>query len=171
MAKRLAIIVASASLLALSGILAEATAAPGWDWAEYRNERYGFSLQYPADIFVVERTAEAGDGQVLIAGEADARLLVGALPNEVGHTVASYQAHIARQSYRDYQIGYQRLGGSWSVLSGEGNGRVFYEKVMFTCAGRLINSFALIYPLERRHVFDPIVERIENTFRPGRACD
>jgi hypothetical protein len=47
------------------------------------------------------------------------------------------------------------------VLSGEGKGKTFYEKVMFSCGGRLISSFAMIYPTEQRHIFDPVVERID----------
>ena len=82
--------------------------------------------------------------------------------NDSGYTAATYQDYIARHSYGQYQIGYRRLGKTWFVLSGEGNGRIFYEKVMFTCAGRLINSFAMIYPFDQRHLFDPVVERIED---------
>ena len=44
------------------------------------------------------------------------------------------------------------------------------EKVMFSCQGRIINSFALVYPIESKRQFDPIVEGIENTFRPGQDC-
>ena len=57
-----------------------AAAAAAQDWRQYRNERYGFTLQYPADLFVTERAAEAGDGQVFASSDDDARLLVGALP-------------------------------------------------------------------------------------------
>ena len=140
-------------------------------WAEYRNERYGLSLRYPADIFVAERAAEAGDGQAFVAKDADARLLVGALRNESSYTPAAYRDYIAQTSYAEYQIDYRRLGGNWFALSGEGNGRIFYEKVMFTCGGRLINSFAMLYPSDQRHIFDPIVERIEDTFQPARDCE
>ena len=160
-------------LLSLGGLfaLSHAGVAEAQSWTEYRNERYGFSLSYPADLFVVERTAEAGDGQVFVATDADARLLVGALSNDSGYTPATYQDYIARHSYGQYQIGYRRLGKTWFVLSGEGGGKIFYEKVMFTCAGRLINSFAMIYPSDQRHLFDPVVERIEDTFRPARDCE
>jgi hypothetical protein len=140
------------------------------DWLTYNNPRYGFSLQYPSNVFAVERTAQAGDGQLFVAKNGDARLLVGTLSNEANFTPASYRSYIARHSYADYRIGYHRLGGSWFALSGEGNGKIFYEKAMFSCGGRRINSFAMIYRADQRHIFDRIVERVENSFRPGANC-
>ena len=140
------------------------------DWVSYSNERFGFSLQYPANVFALERRTEAGDGELFVAKDGAARLLVGSLSNESRFTPANYQAYIERNSYPDYRIDYRRLGGSWFALSGEANGKIFYEKAMFSCAGRLITSFAMIYPSEQRRVFDRIVERVENTFRPGRKC-
>ena len=130
-------------------------------WTDYRNERFGFSLRYPADVFEPEKASEAGDGQVFVSRDGNARLLVGALSNDSGQSPAAYQDYIARQSYAGYRIDYRRLSGSWFVLSGEGNGKIFNEKVMFSCAGRLINSFAMIYPTNLRATFDPIVEGME----------
>jgi hypothetical protein len=40
-----------------------------------------------------------------------------------------------------------------------------------TTMGRLINSFALIYPAADKRRFDAIVEGIQATFRPGRNCE
>ena len=147
-----------------------AVSAATEEWHTYNNERFGFSLKYPSSIFAVERTAEAGDGQLFISKDGEARLLVGSLSNEENFTPATYQAYLARKSYAGYRISYRRRGGSWFALSGEGNGRIFYEKAMFSCRGQRINSFALIYPSHQRHVFDPIVERIEDTFRAGAKC-
>jgi len=157
------------ALMVLVAFAAGACAATD-DWRTYSNERYGFSLQYPSNIFVVEQTAEAGDGHLLVAKDGGAQLLIGSLTNGSHFTPASYQEYVARNSYADYRIAYRRRGGSWFVLSGEGNGKIFYEKAMFSCAGRLINSFAVIYRSEQRHVFDRIVERIEDSFRPGQKC-
>ena len=154
-------------VLALSLTYVGAAQAQLTGRTEYRNEKYGLTLKYPADLFAVERTAEGGDGQVFVTQEGDARLLVGALVNDSGFTVATYQSHLARQSYGNYKITYRPMGRTWFVLSGEGDGKVFYEKVMFSCSGRLINSFAMIYPASKQHVFNPIIERMENTFRPG----
>jgi hypothetical protein len=140
-------------------------------WTAYRNERYGFSLQYPSDVFAPERTAEAGDGTVFSGADGQAKLLVGALPNEDGLSVAGYQDYVQRHSYSDFTIDYRPVGSSWFVLSGDGGGKTIYEKVMFSCDGRLINSFALIYPTADKRRFDPVVEGIQATFRPGRNCD
>ena len=162
------------SILAIV-VLALATSAQSrpiaqHDWVAYRNAPYGFRLTYPADVFAVERESERGDGQVLISSDGSARLLIGAFANTDRHTPPSYQQFVARNSYGNFTISYSPRGQSWFVLSGEGNGTMFYEKVMFSCGGGVINSFAMTYPVEKRRLFDPIVEGIEKTFRPGEAC-
>jgi hypothetical protein len=141
------------------------------DWSDHRNEKYGLSLKYPGEVFKLERMSEAGDGHVFVTQDGHARLLVGALVNASGFTPIAYQDHVARQSYGKFKVTYRPLGRSWFVLSGEGDGKIFYEKVIFSCSGRLINSFAMIYPIERRDVFDPLVEHIEDSFHAGATCD
>jgi len=144
------------------------TRGPGW--TEYRNEHFGIRMLYPADL-KLEKAAEAGDGHVFASQDGSVRILVGALPNETRQTPAQYQAYVASHSYAGYQVQYRPLGQSWFVLSGEGHGNTFYEKVMFSCDGRLINSFALLYPTDQRATYDPIVERMEKSFRPGTQCE
>ena len=141
------------------------------EWLEHRNAKYGFHLKYPGEVFKLERTSEAGDGQVFVNEAGDARLLVGALVNESGFTPGAYQDHVARESYGNYKVTFRPLGKSWFALSGEDDAKIFYEKVIFSCSGRLISSFAMIYPKERRDVFDPLVERIENSFHAGATCE
>jgi hypothetical protein len=170
--RRSALLLAVAGAIAVGGVLGEkAHAVVAEDWKEYRNERFGLNLYYPADIFTLDRTAEAGDGQLFVSQTGDARLLVGGLINDSGLSPASYQSYLARKSYSQYRIDYRRLGQNWFVLSGEGNGRIFYEKVMFSCGGRLINSFAVLYSIGEREALDEIVERMEKSFRPGQNCE
>ena len=139
-------------------------------WVPYINERFGFSFRYPADVFKPERTTERGDGELFVGAGGEARLLVGAFENSDGHTIASYMSFIRRDSYSKYPVSYAPRGQTWFVLSGETSQNVFYEKVMFSCGGRIINSFALTYPVAAKRVFDPVVEGIENSFRPGQSC-
>jgi len=146
--------------------------SPAWahEWATYSNERYGFSLLYPADVFQVERSTQAGDGVAFVGMRGHGQLLVGAFENRDGQTVENYQAYIRRKTYAEYAVDYAPRGAGWFVLSGEGNGKVFYEKVLFSCQGRVISSFALLYPIGSKREFDPIVQRMEKSFRSGRDC-
>lgn len=139
-------------------------------WVPYVNDRFGFSFRYPTDIFEPERKSELGDGEIFIGAGGEARLLVGAFENSDGHTLASYMSFIRRESYSKYPVSYAPRGQTWFVLSGQSSQNVFYEKVMFSCGGRIINSFALVYPVAAKRVFDPVVEGIENSFRPGQSC-
>ena len=136
-------------------------------WTAYRNARFGLTLSYPAAVFEHERSSKAGDGELFASRDAKARLLVGALANTDGHTPGSYQRMIAQTSYPGSKIDYAPTGGTWSVLSGEKDGVMFYEKVMFSCKQQVISSFALIYPVAQRKLYDPIVEVIEDSFRAG----
>lgn len=165
----------TALVLAIAGLCpAAALAQPGTEsaeWEVYTNERFGFSLRYPASVFHVERRSEAGDGLVFITKDGETRLLAGAFPNSDKFTVASYQDYVVGNSYADSTVTYRRSGDTWFVVSGVGRGRIFYEKVMFACDGQLINSFAILYPTDQRATFDPIVERIEDSFRPATRCE
>ncbi|HJZ31247.1 MAG TPA: hypothetical protein VKF35_09080 [Hyphomicrobiaceae bacterium] len=164
--------VALAAWTAAIGISDAALAreATSGEWVRYKNERFGFSLEYPTDLFRLERTSQAGDGRVFVARNGEARLLVGALSNSDRHSAKSYQDFLARTSYAGFKIGYRPLGDDWLVLSGDSQGKTFYEKAIFTCGGRLISSFAMIYPTAQRATFDPMVARVANSFVPGRPC-
>jgi hypothetical protein len=140
------------------------------DWIPYQNDRFGFSLRYPGDLFAPDRKSEAGDGETFVNVQGEGRLLVGAFANSERHTVASYMGLIRRQSYGAFEVTYAPRAATWFVLSGENARKVFYEKVMFSCGGRIINSFSLIYPIEDKAKFDPVVTGIEKTFRPGGDC-
>jgi hypothetical protein len=162
------LVCAAIGLLGATGI---ARAQPPSEWVEHRNDKYGFILKYPANMFKLERTSEAGDGHAFVTADGKARLLVGALQNTDGSTPAAYQAQVAQQSYGKFNVTYRPVGKTWFALSGVGNGEIFYEKVIFSCSGLLINSFAIIYSVDRRDMFDPLVERMEDSFRAGTSCD
>ena len=44
---------------------------------------------------------------------------------------------------------------------------MFYERVTFTCGGRLINSWAMLYPAAERRLYDRIVEQVARSYRAG----
>ena len=68
------------------------------------------------------------------------------------------------------EITYQPRGRSWFVLSGYRGDQIYYEKVMFSCGGRVVNILAIAYPTSERGHFDRVVERMEDTFKPSQEC-
>jgi hypothetical protein len=166
------------SILWMCAAMVWATSAPlagaahALDWTAYQNSRFGLQMRYPADIFSEQQTSEARDGDLFATRDGSAKLLVGAFENSERHSPASYQRLIARESYPGLHVDYAPVGQRWSVLSGTLGDTMVYEKIMFSCAGRVINSFAIVYPVAERQLYDPIVEAIEDSFRPGASgCD
>ena len=49
-------------VVGLSSLLASGAARAALDWVPYVNERFGFSLRYPANVFDPEWRSDAGDG-------------------------------------------------------------------------------------------------------------
>jgi hypothetical protein len=41
---------------------------------------------------------------------------------------------------------------------------------MFSCAGSVVNVFAITYPKSLRSEYDPVVEQMEDSFRPSNRC-
>jgi hypothetical protein len=162
-------------LLVTIGMLSSAAVArPAADlgWTVYKNPRFGLQMRYPAEVFTLHRTSQARDGDLFATADGSAKLLIGAFENSERHSPASYQRYIARESYPGMHADYAPVGAGWSVLSGTRGETMIYEKVMFSCSGRVINSFALVYPIAERYLYDPIVEAIEDSFQPGSVgCD
>lgn len=153
---------------ALAGVTAalSAGAATG-DWTTYRNARHGFTIAYPTARFPDDPANESEDGRLLVSKDGGARLLVGAFENAESSTLNDYRAYLIEKNYAGAQIDYAPVRAKWFVLSGTRDGTTFYERVSFTCGGKLINSWALLYPADQRRAWDPVLERIARTYSAG----
>lgn len=162
---------AAAVFLALGIPLAADAAQDGARTADYRNPRYGFHLTFPADVFVEDAAQTTDSGRMFVSGDGRARLLAGALENTDGFSVATYRDFVLHNSYPGSKLDYAPLRRSWFVLSGVRDAYMFYERVTFTCAGRIINSWAMVYPVAERRRYDPIVEQVARSYKAGEdAC-
>jgi hypothetical protein len=160
----------------MAGLLAAATALPvaysaaqaqdGTALDTYRNERHGYALSYPAAQFVALPSATE-DGRQFISKDGSARLLVGTLPNFDNKSLRAYRDFTLSASYPGAKVDYAPVRDTWFVLSGIHLGMVFYQRVNFTCGGRAINSWAMVYPEAQKAVYDPVVELIHRNYRPG----
>jgi hypothetical protein len=154
-----------AGLLALAGL----ASAADWrgDWATLHNERHGFLIAYPMEVFEPQGEQRTDEGRVLVSHDGKAQLLVGAFANEDATPLEAYRDYLMQENYAGAHIDYAPIRGKWFVLSGTMGDREFYERVSFTCGGKLINSWAMIYPVAERRLYNRIVEAVARSYTPG----
>jgi hypothetical protein len=160
---------ASAAVFTAMVVAAGMAAAADWrqDWATLHNERHGFHIAYPIEVFAQTGEPRSDEGRVLTSRDGKAQLLVAAFVNDDGTTLEDYRAYLMEENYAGARIEYAPVRGKWFVLSGTKGDREFYERVSFTCGGRLINSWAMIYPKAERSFYNRIVEAVARTYSPG----
>jgi curved DNA-binding protein CbpA len=134
------------------------------EWKTYRDDRFAYSLSYPAGVFTTEKASPSRSDQVLWSSEAGARLVAAARPRS-GETIASYRRSIIESRYASATFDYAPVRDTWFVLSGTRGQEMFYERVSFACGGAAILSWQMTYRAADRKRFDPIVEEIHRKYR------
>ena len=157
-----------ATFVALAGAAAaEAGKARFSEWATFSSERYGFQIAYPGNVFSETGGKSSAEGRVLVSRDGEARLIVGAFENEAEATLEEYRQQLLDENYPGADIDYAPRHRKGFIISGTHGNMHFYEKVSLTCGGRLINSWALLYPASERRYWDRVVEAIAPTYSPG----
>lgn len=151
----------------IPGALAQAAGDWRRDWATLHNKRHGFLIAYPIKVFAQRSEPTTDEGRVLSSADGRAQLLVGAFANADGASLRDYRDYLIKEQYAGANIAYAPVHRKWFVLSGTIGDREFYERVSFTCGGRLINSWAMLYPRAENRFYDRVVEAIARTYTPG----
>jgi len=107
---------------------------------------------------------------IILLRTQDAKFLVGAWDNQDNATPEHFKRWMIANAGGYEEITYQPRGRSWFVLSGYRGDQIYYEKVMFSCRTRIVNILAIAYPIAERDHFDPVVERMEDSFSAAREC-
>lgn len=139
-------------------------------WSRQRDPGVGFRFSYPSELF----SPLPGDGKpyfhYFASQDESAKFLVGAWNNRKRQTPETFKRWLMANAGGYQELTYNLRGRSWFVLSGYRGDQIYYEKVMFSCGGTLVNVFAISYPADARQLYDPVVERMEDNFRPGSGC-
>jgi hypothetical protein len=130
------------------------------EWVRYTDPRFGTSTLYPRDL-LTERTATETGSHFAGAG---GYLEISAANRGIYSVEELRRLMAATPGYES--VTYSPQGRNWLVVSGYRGSDIFYEKY-FVNDG-IVEGFALEYPADARRVFDPVVETVEDSFRPGR---
>ena len=140
------------------------------DWTTREDSHFGYSYSYPRELFA-EIDGERPSFHYFQSPQTEAKFLAGAWDNEKGENPGDFKQWMLTHADGYEDVTYEPRGRSWFVVSGYRGDQIYYEKVIFSCSGRIVNILAIAYPEARRELFDPIVERMEDHFKGGRRCD
>jgi DnaJ domain len=143
---------------------ASANSAKTLAWTGIRNARFGFSLDYPSDVFVAD-PAQTDEGAAFRSRDGRARLVVSAGANSKGTTLAAHRRSLMEGPYGGTRFDYTPRRRYWYVLSGALGEEMLYERVTFSCDGRTVHSWKLAYPLSERSFYDRIVEEMHRRYK------
>ena len=139
-------------------------------WSFEQDQELGFRYAYPLNLFSELR----GDGKpafhYFASHGSAAEFLVGAWNNRENRTPEGFKRWLIANAGGYDDVTYRPRGRSWFVLSGYRGEDIYYEKVMFSCGGQVVNVMAITYPTNQRETYDPVVEHMEDNFRPARSC-
>ena len=159
-----------ALILVIFAAIGSASLQASERWAEQRDPQFGFSYSFPQSLFgSVEGDRKPGF-HYFVANDVDAKFLVGAWDKQDDATPEHFKHWMIANAGGYEEITYQPGGRSWFVLSGYRGDQIYYEKVMFSCGGRIVNILAIAYPTSERSQFDPVVERMEDSFKSSRCA-
>jgi len=147
-------------------MLAAGPAAAQKSWKTYKNERFGTSIEYPADKFIPQPPPENGDGLRFITTDG-AEFTVSAINNVLNQNLAAIETAALKDRPLDERITHRERGANWIALSGTKANVVFYEGRLLSHRGKIINDFEILYPTRLRSLYAPIVARMAKSFHAG----
>ena len=134
--------------------------------ASYANQRYGFSLSWPAGDYAV-READNGDGITVTDGQGLELRAWGS--NSPGVLNESFNDVFKAQKQAFSKVTYKavKAGEGWFVLSGIRNGRIAWVKVF--CGAQTLYAVDVSYPANAKARCDKLVGTVNRTFAPPRG--
>lgn len=141
-------------------------AKDGANWAIHRSARFGFSLRYPADIFVADPARSDEHVKWFRSSNERAVLRIFGTPNIAGRTtLAQYRTTLIQERYAKARFDYTPQRDTWFVLSGVAGDDIFYERVTFACDGRSLHGWMLAFPSSERPLYEPIIEAMHRSYQ------
>jgi hypothetical protein len=128
-------------------------------WTTYANARFDYTISYPSGLLLARGEADNGDGQIFSNNAAEMRVFVSYLL--VHKTLKNEFAAVVKKSKK---VSYKTLGKSFFVVSGSGDGRIFYQKTVARTDGTFL-TFYIEYVEDERTDYDKITTRIVKSLK------
>jgi hypothetical protein len=132
-------------------------------YAPYRNERFGYTVEYPDQLFRPDGMIGDGNGQAFVSDDRTATLLVYATEEAAEGSAATLRRQYENELVRaDQRITYRRLQPDWFVVSGHEGDDIFYQRTERTSGG--LRTFRLRHHAADEDYFAPVTRRLSYAF-------
>lgn len=126
----------------------------------YTNERFGFSIDYPS-FLTPGPPPENNDGLEFKSADGMVSFAASGSNNALFYTIEDLYNN--QLNYIGVNPSYKHLGSNNYALSWEENGMIHYSYKILGEGS--MNTFVFIYPSSKKEYYDPIVNRIYNSFK------
>ncbi|MDR3615118.1 MAG: hypothetical protein P4L53_16275 [Candidatus Obscuribacterales bacterium] len=131
----------------------------------YANARFGYQINYPAEVLTAQGEPDNSDGQKFVAKKGDAQMSVwgnykvdGGLDDELKMAKESNSKDAPQK-----KVSYYAGGKNWFAISGTSGDRIFYQK---TCLRNdTFRTLTFSYPQSSKAQFAPIVDKVVASFK------
>src|SRR5262249_24426251 len=87
------------------------------------------------------------------------------IPNRTATTLTQYRRSLIAQRYADATFDDTHQQHNWFVLSGRVGEEMVYESGTFSCGGRSVHGWLLVFPIAELSFFVVIVEETQRTYK------
>ncbi|WP_346292831.1 hypothetical protein [Sphaerothrix gracilis] len=131
-------------------------------YERYSNNRFDFSLRYPANLVTPQAAPTNNDGRVFQS--ANSQITIRAFGRNNSLSTSLETAYQQAMQAEDRDVTYNTLGDRYFVVSGYEAGRIFYEKTVLE--NGVFKSLVLSYDEALQPQFDAVVAEVASSF-PG----
>ena len=149
------------SFLLLSTVSFGQNNKTGSDNKTYCNARFGYCIDYPKTLYPEKESAN-GDGCVFI-NEKEEEILRVYGKNNLDHTLQKQFREDLKESQSDATITYRKQGKNFFVISGQKEGKIFYQKTIQK--GNVFIYAVIEYNQNDKESYDKLSERIFASLR------
>lgn len=135
---------------------------PG-DYQTYHNERFDYSISYPANYLVMEPPPANGDGRNFVSKDRRVEMVVYGHHNALEESLDEiYEAEFQGEKAKR-EITYKVLKKKWFVISGYDGQKVFYQKTFLK--DDVIKTFHIEADRALQPLVQPMTEKIARSFK------
>ena len=132
----------------------------------YRNSRFGYSIEYPANLLYPQGESENGDGQKFSSRDSRVVLIVYGSNNALEESLEEKYLMDSKGMTWEHPkrvVTYKVLRKNWYVVSGVELDSIFYSKTIRVEGG--FSTFEIRYPKADEKLIEPLIGKISSSFK------